>query len=167
MAREEGADLIITGEHYHPSFQQIAFMDQKTGEWGERRLNHSDGEAERFYSELKERGVSVRVGMETTVTSRVGFRGSLGQSGRKGLLELLDPLDPKIAELIAAIEQEAKKRAAVLLLMTNPGVRPITGLVYVLVIVEFCACELDALQQRGSTGSWTEGWGTIADWIRL
>jgi transposase len=53
---------------------------------------------------------------------------------RKELLELLDQLDPKIAELTAAVEQEAKKRPEVLLLMTHPGVGPITGLVYALVI---------------------------------
>jgi len=33
-------------------------------------LNHSDGEAERFYRELKQRGISVRVGMEATGYSR-------------------------------------------------------------------------------------------------
>ena len=53
---------------------------------------------------------------------------------RKELLELLDQLDPKIAELTAAVEQEANKRPEVLRLMTHPGVGPITGLVYVLVI---------------------------------
>jgi transposase len=53
---------------------------------------------------------------------------------RKELLELLDQLDPKIAELTAAVEQEAEKRPEVLLLMSHPGVGPITGLVYVLVI---------------------------------
>jgi transposase len=53
---------------------------------------------------------------------------------RKELLELLDQLNPKIAELTAAVEQEANKRPEVLLLMTHPGVGPITGLVYVLVI---------------------------------
>src|SRR6266853_3643600 len=62
-AREEGANMIIIDVDYHPSFQQIAFMDEKTGECGERQLNHSDGEAEKFYRELKQRGVSVRVGM--------------------------------------------------------------------------------------------------------
>src|ERR1700756_447142 len=41
---------------------------------------------------------------------------------RKELLELLDQLDPKIAELTAAVEQEAKKRPEALLLMTHPGV---------------------------------------------
>src|SRR6266576_3292390 len=53
---------------------------------------------------------------------------------RKELLELLDQLDPKIAELTAAVEQEAKKRPEVMQLMTHPGVGPITGLAYVLVI---------------------------------
>src|SRR5437899_895558 len=57
-------------DHYHPSFQQIAFVDQETGECGERQLNHGDGEAEKFYRELKQRGVSVRVGMEATGHSR-------------------------------------------------------------------------------------------------
>ena len=53
---------------------------------------------------------------------------------RKELLELLDQLDPKIAELTAALEQEAKKRPEVLLLRSHPGVGPITGLAYVLII---------------------------------
>ncbi|HVH85523.1 MAG TPA: transposase, partial [Terriglobales bacterium] len=60
----------IIGVDYHPSLQQIAFMDQETGECGERRWNHGDGEAERFYRELKQRGISVRVGMEATGHSR-------------------------------------------------------------------------------------------------
>jgi hypothetical protein len=46
------------GVDYHPSFQQITFFDQETGECGERRLNHSNGEAEKFYRELQQRGVS-------------------------------------------------------------------------------------------------------------
>ena len=62
--------MIIIGVDYHPSFQQIAFFDQETGECDERRLNHSDGEAEKFYRDLKQRGVSVRVGMEATGYAR-------------------------------------------------------------------------------------------------
>jgi transposase len=58
--------MIIIGVDFPPSFQQIAFKDQETGECDERQLNHSDGEAEKFYRELKQRGVSVRVGMEAT-----------------------------------------------------------------------------------------------------
>lgn len=37
----------MIGVDYHPSFQQIAFLDQETGDFGELHLNHSDGEAER------------------------------------------------------------------------------------------------------------------------
>jgi transposase len=62
--------MVIIGVDYHPSDQYIAFVDTETGECGERRLNHRDGEAEKFYRELKQRGASVRVGMEATGYSR-------------------------------------------------------------------------------------------------
>ena len=62
--------MLMIGVDYHPSVQQIAFTDTETGECGERRLNHSDGEAEKFYRDLKQRGVHVRVGIEATGYSR-------------------------------------------------------------------------------------------------
>jgi hypothetical protein len=46
---------------YHPSVQQIAFVNTDAGECGERRLNHSDGEAEKFYRELKAAGCCWRI----------------------------------------------------------------------------------------------------------
>ena len=61
---------MMIGVDYHPSFQQIAFLLEETGEYSERRLNHSDGEAEKFYRDLRLRGVHVRVGMEATGYSR-------------------------------------------------------------------------------------------------
>ena len=60
----------IIGVAYHPSVQQIAFVNTDTGECGERRLNHSHGEAEKFYRELKAEGCRVRVGMEATGHAR-------------------------------------------------------------------------------------------------
>jgi len=57
--------MLIIGCDYHPSFQQIAFVETDTGEVGERRLVHRE-EAEHFYSELREQGVQVRVGMEAS-----------------------------------------------------------------------------------------------------
>jgi len=62
--------MMIIGVDYHPSFQAIAFFVEETGECGERELKHSDGEAERFYRDLKQRGICVRVGMEATGYSR-------------------------------------------------------------------------------------------------
>jgi transposase len=61
---------MLIGVDYHPSFQQIAFLVKESGEYSERRLNHSDGEAEKFYRDLQLRGVQVRVGMEATGYSR-------------------------------------------------------------------------------------------------
>jgi transposase len=62
--------MLIIGCDYHPSMQQIAYADTETGEGGERRLMHRDGEAERFYRELKQRQMEVRVGMEATGYAR-------------------------------------------------------------------------------------------------
>jgi hypothetical protein len=50
--------MIIIGVDYHPSDQYIALVDTETGEYEERQLNHSEGEAEKFYRELATRGVS-------------------------------------------------------------------------------------------------------------
>ncbi len=62
--------MMIIDVDYHPSFQTIAFVVEETGECGEQELTHSDGQAEKFYRELKQRGASVRVGMEATGYSR-------------------------------------------------------------------------------------------------
>ena len=61
---------MLIGVDYHPSFQTIAFLMEETGECDERQLNHSAGEAERFYRDLQQRGIRVRVGMEATGYSR-------------------------------------------------------------------------------------------------
>src|SRR4029077_832624 len=240
LGRKE-PNMIIIGVDYHPSDQYIALVETETGEYVERQLNHSAGEAEKFYRELARRGGSVRVGIEATGYSRwferllaeLGMELWIGDAAkiktkrvrkqktdredarlllkllrenrfpriwvpsaenrdlrqllwhrhrlvqmrtrimnqlqavamnegkrwkkklfsaqgralleklslapwasrrRKELLELLDQLDPKVAELTAAVEQEAKKRPEVLRLMTHPGVGPVTGLAYVQVL---------------------------------
>jgi transposase len=61
---------MIIGVDYHPSFQAIAFCVEEIGECGEQELNHSDGQAEKFYRDLQQRGLRVRVGMEATGYSR-------------------------------------------------------------------------------------------------
>jgi transposase len=61
--------MLIIGCDYHPSFQQIAFVDSESGELGERRLVHREG-AEQFYGELKEQSLKVRVGMEASGHAR-------------------------------------------------------------------------------------------------
>ena len=61
--------MLIIGCDYHPSFQQIAFVDTATGECGERRLEHRE-EAEKFYRDLAAQGMKVRVGMEASGQAR-------------------------------------------------------------------------------------------------
>ena len=233
--------MLMIGVDYHPSNQYIAFVDTETGECSERQLNHSDQETEKFYRELAQRGVSVRVGIEATGYSRwferllaeLGIEVWIGDAAeiktkrvrkqktdredarlllrllrennfpriwvpspenrdlrqllwhrhrmvqmrtrimnqlqalamnegqrrkkklwseagraqleklplapwasrrRKDLLDLLDRMNPTIEGLTTTIEQEARKRAEVLRLMTHPGVGPITALAFVLII---------------------------------
>ena len=58
---------MIIGCDFHPSFQQIAYVDQETGEYGERRLNHRE-EAVGFYRSLA--GRKVVLGLEATGNDR-------------------------------------------------------------------------------------------------
>ena len=89
---------MLIGVDCHPSFQTIAFLVQETGEYGEQELNHSDGKAERFYRDLKQRGICVRVGMEASGYARwferllaeLGFELWIGDvDARKSLSENL------------------------------------------------------------------------------
>ena len=59
--------MMIIGCDFHPGFQQIAYVEQETGEYEERRLNHR-GEAEAFYRSLAVR--AVRVGIEAMGNDR-------------------------------------------------------------------------------------------------
>jgi len=53
---------------------------------------------------------------------------------RAKLLELLDQVDPPIAELDRAVLEEAQRREDAVLLMTHPGIGPVTALAFVLAI---------------------------------
>jgi len=55
----------IVGCDLHTRYQQIAMLDQETGELVERRLEHARGEAQAFYASLVG---PVRVGIEATGT---------------------------------------------------------------------------------------------------
>jgi len=53
---------------------------------------------------------------------------------RAELLQLLDHLDQSIGELHGAVEQQARQHPDAVLLMTHPGVGPVTSLAFVLTI---------------------------------
>ena len=55
--------MLIIGCDFHTRYQQVAMLDESTGELVERRLEHESGEAHTFYRGLQG---SVRVGIEAT-----------------------------------------------------------------------------------------------------
>jgi transposase len=59
--------MMIIGCDFHPSWQQIAWLDNDTGETGEQRLVHAGVQAQQFYSQLP---VPSRIGMEATGNSQ-------------------------------------------------------------------------------------------------
>lgn len=69
--------MIIIGCDFHPSWQQICWVNTETGETEERKLMHASGEARQFYEGL---GKPARVGLESTGNSHwfVDMLGELG-----------------------------------------------------------------------------------------
>ena len=59
--------MILIGCDFHTRFQQIAMLEVTTGELVERRLEHENGDAERFYATLPG---PARVGMEATINAQ-------------------------------------------------------------------------------------------------
>jgi len=55
--------MVIIGCDFHPSWEQVCWLDTETGETGEQKLVHSAGEAQRFYSSLP---APALIGLEAT-----------------------------------------------------------------------------------------------------
>jgi len=55
--------MMIIGCDFHPSWQQVAWVDTATGETAEQKLVHASGDAEKFYRQIP---TPARIGMEST-----------------------------------------------------------------------------------------------------
>jgi transposase len=55
--------MVLIGCDFHPSWQQISWMEQSTGETGDQKLIHAAGETEKFYRQFP---APARIGMEST-----------------------------------------------------------------------------------------------------
>lgn len=55
--------MMIVGCDFHPSWEQVSWLDTETGEMGERKLVHAAGEAQEFYGRLAR---PARIGLEAT-----------------------------------------------------------------------------------------------------
>src|SRR5579863_2201107 len=59
--------MMIIGCDFHPSWQQVSWLDTETGDCGERKLVHASGDAKMFYEQL---AAPVLIGMEATGNSQ-------------------------------------------------------------------------------------------------
>src|SRR2546427_4425736 len=55
--------MMIIGCDFHPSWQQVSWLDTETGETGEQKLVQASGDAERFYRRV---AAAALIGMEAT-----------------------------------------------------------------------------------------------------
>jgi len=55
--------MILIGCDFHPSWQQVCWLDSETGETGEQKLVHRLGETEKFYRRF---AAPARIGIEST-----------------------------------------------------------------------------------------------------
>ena len=95
--------MLIIGCDFHPRFQQVAYVDQESGEYGERRLNHPE-EATQFYRGLA--GKPLRIGLEATGNYR-WLRSLLAELGHEMLLG-----DPSAIHATIPRRQQTDKRDA-------------------------------------------------------
>lgn len=55
--------MVLIGSDFHPSWQQVCWLNWETGETEERKLVHAPGETEKFYRQFP---VPSRIGLEST-----------------------------------------------------------------------------------------------------
>jgi transposase len=55
--------MVLIGSDFHPSWQQVSWLNQETGETGDGKLVHEAGAVEKFYRQFP---TGTRIGMEAT-----------------------------------------------------------------------------------------------------
>lgn len=55
--------MVLIGSDFHPSWQQVSWLDRETGETGDQKLVHDAGAVEKFYGQFP---AGSRIGMEAT-----------------------------------------------------------------------------------------------------
>ena len=105
--------MMIIGCDFHTRYQQIAMLDETTGELTERRLDHQNGEAEAFYRNLQG---PVRVGIEATGPIR-WFERLLAELGHE--LWIGDAAKIRASEVRKQKTDERDARLILEVLLTN------------------------------------------------
>src|SRR5207244_287311 len=127
--------MMIIGCDFHPSWQQVSWLDTETGETGEQKLVQASGDAERFYrqvgapakNELQHLCLNKGVQRKHKLWSQAGqqilrelpLQPWAGRR-RDDLLKLMAMLDQQIEPLDQAVKAEAQRDKMALLLQTQP-----------------------------------------------
>jgi len=109
---------MIIGVDYHPSFQQIAFFVEETGECGEQELNHIIGTPERF---LCGKQIGTYVGMIPSEDSSARKQRRWGTSAKQGN-SLLRFLLVEAAQAAARSNTEWRRRYTHLAMRRNKSI---------------------------------------------
>jgi transposase len=105
--------MLIIGCDYHPTVERIAMVDTGTGELTERRLEHENGEAERFYVSLPK---GTLVGIEATGCTQ-WFERLMAECGHE--LWVGDPAEIRARRVRQQKTDERDARHLLELLLTN------------------------------------------------
>jgi transposase len=79
--------MVLIGSDFHPSWQQVSWLDRETGEAGDHKLVHEPGAVEKFYRQFP---AGSRIGMEATgncqwfvdLVSRLGHAVLIGDAAK-------------------------------------------------------------------------------------
>jgi transposase len=79
--------MVLIGSDFHPSWQQVSWLDRETGETGDHKLVHEPGAVEKFYRQFP---AGSRIGMEATgncqwfvdLVSRLGHEVLIGDAAK-------------------------------------------------------------------------------------
>ena len=82
--------MMIIGCDFHPSWQQIAWLDTETGETGEQRLANAGGDAEGSGADRSSSGSGVSQRVSASLPSEAESGGQGGGDAQVGRAALLD-----------------------------------------------------------------------------
>src|SRR6266404_2522227 len=101
--------MVLIGCDFHPSWQQVSWMNRETGEAGDQKLVHEPGAVEKFYQQFP---AGTRIGMEATGNCQ-WFVEMVTGLGHKVLVGAAAPGDePRRDEEAKAVEQSRRESAS-------------------------------------------------------
>jgi hypothetical protein len=99
--------MVLIGFDFHPSWQQVSWINRATGETGDQKLLHEPGAVEKFYRQFP---AGARIGMEATGNCQwfLELMAKLGHEVWRGT-RLKGTDEPMLRQLVSADEEEKSR----------------------------------------------------------